>query len=287
VAIDLCKKEEENRLEDAKGRWGIGARQEARGVLHFASRLRGWLEEPTGEGLDAAQQPDSDENQQPQGGGANAGETNVCETRRPVAEGGSVQCGGVALAQLEALLKVYKGVNRRLSAKLEEIAEQDETNALVELMQEADRELAEKAAELGMPGETARVHQCLAPTQQSSGGQEAEDDRQRLRGIASLIEVNFNRDDALRDARFLRKLADRLAGGQEGGVEEYRVVVKQGGGQVQPLGIEPRKVCVARLKDICAEIQGSEIEDAWIERRTVARGPWQPISDNKSGEGNG
>jgi hypothetical protein len=72
--------------------------------------------------------------------------------------------------QAEALLKVYKGVNERLSAKLEEVPGQDETNALLDLMREADQELAERSAELAMPGETARVHQALHHfTQQPAG----------------------------------------------------------------------------------------------------------------------
>lgn len=52
----------------------------------------------------------------------------------------------------------------------------------------------------------------------------SDDDRARLRGIAYQVEMNFSRDDAIRDARFLRKLASTQhpSGGQEGGsgVEE-------------------------------------------------------------------
>jgi hypothetical protein len=57
---------------------------------------------------------------------------------------------------------------------------------------------------------------------------------------------------------------------------QYRIVVRQAGETI-PLGIEQLGSCAERLKVILADADadGTEIEDAWAERRTVTYGSWE------------
>jgi hypothetical protein len=65
----------------------------------------------------------------------------------------------------------------------------------------------------------------------------------------------------------------------------YRVVVRQGRGD-EPLGIEPLASCEARVADILDQAEGTEIEDAWIDKRPITQGPWRrhPTQQSTTGK---
>lgn len=103
---------------------------------------------------------DSDGNQQPQGG---VGDENVAgnPAREVLAEGGSVQCDGVALAQLLDAVEFYADPDTYFAIG---IFGDSPCGEFIEDVEEIDGAVR--------PGKRARA--ALALTQQSSGGQEAE-----------------------------------------------------------------------------------------------------------------
>jgi len=212
--------------------------------------------------------------------------------RRSDSGGGSVQCDGVALAQPES--RVEELLRDEVASALEYIADEAEKKPGSVIHSDLAFYVHDwDFADLIAPSRKLAAELDHISTQQSSGGQEAEDICKRLKGIAYLIEMHFRRDDATRDARFLRKLADRLTGGQEGGVEgELRDSLEAAQCLVRREQERKDKAReeVAELRDDL-KLVGESTNDPRIlkiTRAALARKPsTQPISDYKRGEGNG